>query len=189
MTGREFTPGDGTTFTPHGKKASLPQPLQQNPRNSGNRGTSRRCNTNYSIDEGYAFESKRASCHLPSPLFLWVCFFFSIFCCRRLLKDRVSPSLHFSYVPCLSTISHFVPVSFDLQVLIKEFRDPITMENKPEPMKDHIGDNGFDTGNTTTPTNEAFNGNGIGEKDHAAPGSNHLEKGSLENPPNNIWSI
>lgn len=51
------------------------------------------------------------------------------------------------------------------------------MENKPEPMKDHIGDNGFGAGNTTTPTDEAVNGNGIGEKDHAAPGSNHLENG------------
>lgn len=180
MTGREFTPGDGTTFTPHGKKVSLPQPLQQNPRNSRNRGTSRRCNAKYSIDEGFAFESKRASCYLPSPLSLLVCFCLHILLPSRVLKDRVSPSLHFFYIPCLSTISHFFPVSFDLQFLIKQFRDSATMENKLEPEKDHIGDNGFDTGNTTTPTNEAVNGNSIGEKDHAAPGSNHLENGLSE---------
>jgi hypothetical protein len=180
MTGHKFTPlvpGGGTTFTLHGKKVSLPQPLHQNPPNSWNRGTSHRYNAKYTFDEGFAFESKRASCSLPSPLSLMVRFCLHILLPSRVLKDRVSPSLHFSYIPCLSTISHFVPVSFDLQVLIKEFRDSVTMENKPEPMKDHIGDNGFDTGNTTTPTNEAVNGNGIGEKDHAAPGSNHLENG------------
>jgi hypothetical protein len=48
---------------------------------------------------------------------------------------------------------------------------------KTESEKDHIRDTGFDTGNMTMPTNEAVNGNGIREKDHAAPGSNHLETG------------
>jgi hypothetical protein len=125
-------------------------------------------------------EGRVAICRLPCPC---ESVFVSIFCCRRVLKDRVAPSLHFSYIPCRSTISHFVPVLFDLQVLIKEFLDSITMENKPEPEKDHIGDNGFDTGNTTTPTNESVNGKGIDEKDYAALGSNQLENGLWRTHP------
>ena len=51
------------------------------------------------------------------------------------------------------------------------------MENKAESEKDQIEGGGFGTGNTSTPTNEIVNGNGIGEKDYAAPDSNHLENG------------
>jgi hypothetical protein len=48
------------------------------------------------------------------------------------------------------------------------------MENSPEAEKAHVEGDGFGTGNTSTPTNEA---NCVAEKDHAALDGSHLENG------------